>query len=244
MVGCSMTSNFDVEMAIADLLADSSRASLELPPSLTAEQRRQAKKVVEKYANITCESFGLGKDRQMHVFKAKSGGQLTDASPQGVSVKNTFIDDWVDLDRKDGSERQVQTLPRNMFGRCSLAEESPVVASTLTNIEISTTPCSNEGCDSAAPAQILRRTSVAEEQVFALGTEVVIEGLIKAPGFNGARGTVQSWDAESGRYNVLLSSATESGQCWAKIKSENLRQQFRQHMDASMRVVFSPASML
>lgn len=239
MVGSTMTCNFDVETAIADLLADPSRVSLELPSSLNGEQRKQAKKVVEKYANIKCESFGLGKERQMHVFKSKSGSQFTDASPQGVSVKNTFIDDWVDVEREDGSQRQVQTLPRNMFGRCLFAEEPALVEATPTHNDVSTTSCSNAEGDSVATAEILRRTSVAEEQVFALGAEVVIEGLIKAPGFNGASGTVQSWDAESGRYNVLL-----SGPRWAKIKSENLRQELRQHMDASMRVVTPQTSML
>merc|ERR1711879_933565 len=65
--------------------------------------------------------------------------------------------------------------------------------------------------------------TLEEEQSIKLGTEVIIEGLVKAPSFNGALGVVQSFDVESGRYNVLLDGGSP-GQRWAKIKGENLRQ--------------------
>merc|ERR1712190_92946 len=61
-----------------------------------------------------------------------------------------------------------------------------------------------------------------ELQKFAPGTEVVIEGLTKAPSFNGVSGVVQCWGADSGRYSVLLESANAKA-CWAKVKQENLQ---------------------
>jgi len=64
---------------------------------------------------------------------------------------------------------------------------------------------------------------VVEEQLFDVGTQVVIYGLVKAPSFNGAVGVVQSWDAGTGRYNLLLAQATSTGYRWAKLKAENLQ---------------------
>jgi len=219
--------SFDVEMAIAELLADPSRTSLELPCLLSAEQRKHAKKVVEQYPDLKCESFGLGKDRQMHLFKCQlgensaKGDQIVDCSPQRVSVKNTFINDWIENSPAD--ERVVQSMPHNMFGQCLSLERS---GCALPSVEgrVRPVPCQLFAEEAGSPMP-QRVNGVSEEnQLFALGTRVVIDGLVKAPTFNGAIGVVQSWDADSGRYNILLASATTTGQQWAKVKGENLRQ--------------------
>lgn len=55
-----------------------------------------------------------------------------------------------------------------------------------------------------------------------LGAEVLVEGLTKAPAFNGLVGVVQSFDSDAGRYNVLLRKK-DGGQQLAKIRDENLR---------------------
>jgi len=223
------TSSFDVEMAIATLLADPDRVSLELTCCLNVEQRRHAKKVAEKHPDIYCESFGLGKDRKVHLFKHKS------AMSSGVSIKNTFIDDWINADRAGADERLVQSLPHNMFAQCLSAEQSAHAAQTVEDhdaaptVEDDDVPASSSLSKDVAVINALMALShlhggtLMEEQVFALGTEVMIDGLIKAPSFNGSCGIVQSWDAATGRYNVLLASATASGQRWAKVKSENLQ---------------------
>jgi len=57
---------------------------------------------------------------------------------------------------------------------------------------------------------------------FAPGTEAVVEGLTKAPAFNGLSGVVQSFSTESGRYDILLALQDGSHQL-AKVKGENLR---------------------
>jgi len=61
---------------------------------------------------------------------------------------------------------------------------------------------------------------------FSIGAMVVIQGLVRAPAFNGRVGVVHSLDSETGRYDVLLacpSSAVESKPQWTKVKYENLR---------------------
>lgn len=57
------------------------------------------------------------------------------------------------------------------------------------------------------------------------GIEVIIEGLSKAPHFNGRHGFVQAFDEVTGRYDILLAGGPRSqgGQNWAKVKREHLR---------------------
>jgi len=219
--------SFDVEVAIAELLADPSRASIELPLALSTEQRKHAKKTIQQHPDLKCESFGLGEDRQMHVFKRSLGrGQaissgMSDASPS-VSVKNTFIDDWVNPETTTTDDRVVQSMPHNMFAeRLSMEMSGRVasVASPQNSSDASRFPVANEDI---APAAFYTAPGSSPME-YALGTEVVIDGLIKAPAFNGAVGSVQSWDAGTERYDILLTYATASGHRWAKVKAENLR---------------------
>lgn len=64
----------------------------------------------------------------------------------------------------------------------------------------------------------------ATGQLIALGTEVIIEGLVKLPDFNGLPGVVQSLDADSGRYDILLNDpAGARGWRKVKVKADNLR---------------------
>merc|ERR1719420_1316301 len=86
---------FNVEAAISNFLADPVRASLELPAALSVEERKYAKKIAEKHPHIKCESYGLGNERRLHLFK--QGG--TD-----VTVKNTFINDWAPKESGEAGE--------------------------------------------------------------------------------------------------------------------------------------------
>merc|ERR1719321_2622077 len=52
-------------------------------------------------------------------------------------------------------------------------------------------------------------------------TSVVVVGLTNQPGFNGLRGIISSFDAETGRYNVQLDMGPGK-QRMAKLKCENL----------------------
>lgn len=230
--------SFDVEEVIAGFQADPNCASLELPRLLSADQRKQVKKVAEGYPGVKCESFGMGNDRQLHLFKSINEEAALECSPHRVSVKNTFIDDWVNAEGAPANARNVQSMPHNMFGQCLYAELSEQAefptddkeeAADTTSTHSSETGSRRgrwadqeveDGSADSTKATLSLSTGVpaAPYQLFPLGAEVVIDGLVKAPMFNGAAGVVQSWDAETGRYNVLL-----AGQRWAKIKGENLR---------------------
>lgn len=53
------------------------------------------------------------------------------------------------------------------------------------------------------------------------GMEVVIQGLVKMTAFNGQRGHIQSFDVQTGRYDICLAKPA-AGHCLAKVKCDNL----------------------
>jgi hypothetical protein len=212
---------FDVDKVITELLSNPNCASVQLPCLLSSAQRKQAKQIAEQYPQIKCESFGLGHDRQIHLFKrneceGSAKKMLSEAKPlaeistQHVSVKNTFIDDWIEIGESAPADtRIVQSMPHNMFTQCLSLEMSGDSFSS---------PMPINDKDSAAPLDTL-----PENTMFAVGTEVIIAGLVKAANFNGATAIVQSWDAATWRYNVLVASSGHNGEQWAKVKGDNLR---------------------
>lgn len=301
----------DIEAVIAEFLRDE-RPSLELPRSLTAEQRKQAKRLAEQHPELKCESYGYGEDRCLHLFKKNN----PEGSPGcAVRVKNTFIDDFEDgegrdavvfrsmppsfpenllertlqrcqqgaggealcqppaadspapnsVDRRSNSpssagpelppmpegfqirntfihiesvpevERIVQSMPDGMFHRC-LAEElsaqnpaassRPPAAAPTAEASAAPVPAAPATAAPAAAAYAAPPTAPAPdvEHFLTPGTEVIIQGLLKLPDFNGLTGVVQSMDAESGRYDVLLENpAGNCGWRWVKVKGENCR---------------------
>lgn len=58
----------DVAAAVREFLADPHRSSLELP-YLSIGQRHDAKMLAEQHLDLKCETFGLGKDQRLHLFK-------------------------------------------------------------------------------------------------------------------------------------------------------------------------------
>lgn len=122
--------------AIVAFLSDTTRSSLELP-HMTTGQRKETKKLVEQYVELTCESYGFGQDRQLHLFKRRGDaassaivfGEVSckvvpeaaaersckSEGPAGfaVSVKNTFVDDFVENSFADATHesRAVTTMP-------------------------------------------------------------------------------------------------------------------------------------
>jgi len=65
-------SELNIDELIAEFLADEVRSSLELP-HMTTGQRKQTKKVLDRHPEITCESYGFGPERQLHLFKNGCG---------------------------------------------------------------------------------------------------------------------------------------------------------------------------
>mmetsp|Transcript_134067 Transcript_134067/g.286650 ORF Transcript_134067/g.286650 Transcript_134067/m.286650 type:complete len:377 (-) Transcript_134067:100-1230(-) len=303
--GAAEDGSVDLEALINAFVQDESSESLELPRSLTAEQRKQAKRLADQRPELKCESYGFGEERRLHLFKKKDQDR--------VRVKNTFIDDWegaggerepavfrsmpahapIDLlertlqrcmedggldaqgmARKEDSsvagsgsprsstaggtdvgqlgnspspnapelpplpegfkvrntfihiesvpvvERIVQSMPHGMFRQCLEAElsaQNPDMAEEPAGLAPPRV--------AAAPApEAEAPTQFPADQPIMPGTEVIIQNLIKLPDFNGLTGVVQSLDAESGRYDVLLDGpAGTCGWRWVKVKGENCR---------------------
>jgi len=240
---------FDVSAALTAFLADTTATKLELP-ALDNDERKKAKKLAEEYPEIKCESYGFGPERRLHLFKVAGKGtkvkeSLTQflsegstvvpgASPEdkqdppteevatvtlatpGYQVRNTFIH-FEGAGTEVVDQRAVQSMPHGMFSQCVKDET-----------EKENAPSPIIGSDSGSGRELITEPTPtlpadAPKETFAPGTEVVIEGLTKFPGFNGLHGTVVSLDADTGRYNVQLSSADGSTGQSAKIKGENLR---------------------
>jgi hypothetical protein len=261
-------SAFDVATAIAAFVADPARSCLELPHMTTGE-RKSTKKMLEQYAELSCESYGFGPDRQLHVFKkghasnaqqetekdessgvpsivdmaskkkseAASPDRSTAASSDGsakgspaasdreilvpdLQVRNTFIH----YEAAPSNERAVQSMPHGMFRQCILAESSqPADMPQAYDMGYET---ASEPEDDAMHGFLLEPYGVpsgglVEPHGLPTGTLVVIEGLQRAPAFNGRSGVVQDFDDETQRYSILLASADACQ--LAKVKEDNLR---------------------
>lgn len=343
---------FDLEAAIAEFQKDESRTSMELPTTLTADQRKQAKRLCDAIPGVKCESYGFGAERKLHLFKqsGRSPGAVPSAGVigqgrdggGGITVKNTFIDGWAEDgggdseeqlicrsmpagqpqnllertlqrclqegpmagidERSERSERAspgsprgsasagashrehspnpssaggssapelpalpeglkvrntfihietmptveriVQSMPDGMFRQCLQAELSAQQTIDEAPSEPPTPGLPYSGAAGAgqpwgatpvppvspgvplspAPASPPRGVPPsASSEPLACGTEVQIHDLVKLPDFNGLSGVVQNYDADTGRYDVLLDSP--AGACawrWVKVKINNL----------------------
>lgn len=232
-----------VASTIFEFLADPARASLQLP-HMTAGQRKSVKKLLEQYPELRCESYGFGEERQMHLFKAESsltlaslaehstappseeseGSRKGSSSPasshrelpfQGMQgamqVRNTFIH----FEEAHDDGRTVQSMPRNMFRRCILAESLQRSCVNEPPVESTTKGMEQSCCFLQGDSETMRLKP---------GALVVLEGLVKLPAFNGQSAVVQGYDEATGRYDILIVSPTAAGGCQqAKIKDENLR---------------------
>lgn len=344
---------YDAEVAIAEFLADAKQTTLELP-HMTTGQRKHTKKVIEGYTELTCESYGFGQERKLHLFKKSSDVDKPDGFQvpvtSAVKVKNTFIDDWLSNQNDAGAkesflfrsmppmlsesvmfrsmppmlsenvltaciaeaendglspvqetpasveqrwdavngeistaasssgsavgspsgsarppmfakppglptptgndirntfihfqipsafadERAVQSMPHGMFSQYLLAEAIKEKAADKVHSSPALPPAPPPPAPPVEPAPALMPFSpsgapstcpsfagTVEDLPLSTGADVVISGLQKCPAFNGFSGTVQSFDAETGRYDVLLSIPAGAHK-WAKIKRDNL----------------------
>lgn len=129
-----------------------------------------------------------------------SSPELKSRDVHAWQVRNTFL--HIEDPSVCQNARAVQSMPHGMFGQC-LREESERVAA------------------SPVSSRVVGQNTPASAQVYYAGMLVKIEGLTKFPAFNGLMGVVQSFDATSGRYDLLLASCEFHK---AKVKAENLRQ--------------------
>jgi len=135
---------------------------------------------------------------------------------QAVQVRNTFIhiDDATPMEK-----RVIQSMPHSMFRQCILAEIAHKAAESASEEppEFPTTPSSVHSDDEAEPIF----SPSGRLLPFSAGTLVIVEKLVKSPAFNGCSAVVQGYDQATGRYDIVIASA--SGAIQAKIKEDNLR---------------------
>lgn len=214
---------FDVSSAIAEFAADPLRTSLELL-HMTPAQRKSTKKLLEQYPELKCDSYGFGVERQLHLFKDCTAetkqDDLTDFATLAVNIKNTFIDDWA-AETTPNDDRAVKSMPHGMFKQCLLGEACPFEAGYDTPSTGCVTPATVSEPDLDLITGCTDGPQALQSLSLSVGALVVVEGLVKAPSFNGRSGIVQGWDEATGRYSILL--ATSSGCQQAKVKGENLR---------------------
>jgi hypothetical protein len=309
---------FNVEIAVEEFLADEKKVSLELPSTLTSEQRKLAKRIAEKHPVLNSESYGFGAERRLYLFKTSEGKQV-DPQKAGaagcVSIKNTFIDTWIEEDQSDEpivfrsmpavklpvqavlsipskdtkvdlspvpespclagaispsnafgisvdgaspqkqaaatptaahkqevqvrntfvhydetreEERVVQSMPDEGRFRQRILEEAAArgqappswVASPGAEVEV--TNAGHAADRTPVSSEQVAATSPEDSSPLPPGTDIMVQGLVRAPAFNGLVGKVQSFDQDTGRYSLLL-QMREGGQQWAKVKRDNLR---------------------
>lgn len=109
-------SAFDVAAAMEEFRGDSERTSMELP-HMTTGQRKSTKKLLEKYPELQCESYGFGAERKLVLFKRSSPKtpqdpkklyQTNALAEVEVNIKNTFVDDWVAPESEPAMFRSLQ----------------------------------------------------------------------------------------------------------------------------------------
>jgi len=69
----------DFEVQIAAFAKDPSRASLELPAGMSPAERKKAKDLASQHEGLSCEAFGFGAERRLHLFRESPTNANCDA---------------------------------------------------------------------------------------------------------------------------------------------------------------------
>lgn len=134
----AVAEELDVKAAIERFLADEARASLELPP-MSAAQRKQVKAIADAFPSLVSESFGMGADRCIHLFKREASKEGTAAVAGGFwTLKNGFIDDWVAP--AAGEDAVEPVVFRSMPTQLSEASRLPLLAGRLPTSKLDLSP--------------------------------------------------------------------------------------------------------
>eukprot|EP00928_Gymnodinium_smaydae_P029068 TRINITY_DN21997_c0_g1_i1.p1 TRINITY_DN21997_c0_g1~~TRINITY_DN21997_c0_g1_i1.p1 ORF type:complete len:388 (+),score=57.86 TRINITY_DN21997_c0_g1_i1:140-1165(+) len=121
-----MGGGYDVETSIAEFIADFERTSIELP-HMTTGQRKHVKKVLADFPELTCESFGFGQDRRLHLFKAAQ-------KPSTKSEKRESLgNDDLKAETKVGSPTQSTVASAR-------STDSPTLAQLLRTLDLPVAP--------------------------------------------------------------------------------------------------------
>jgi len=154
-------------------------------------------------ASSDCSTSASGRASDSEGTPMQSGREYQTLS-QGLPVVNTFIH----ITEAPRDDRIVQSMPHGMFSQCLRSEQA----------------AQNAKCSSKEQVEYALTSEATQQAVLSDGSHAIVQGLQKLPVFNGQVALVQGWDAEAGRYNILLASPNVPGSFQqAKVKPENLR---------------------
>jgi len=170
---------------------------------------------------LSGDAFRMGYGKQADADRSPPGGHAGNSrisgdgalptllgSFQAPQVRNTFIH----IDTASPDDRTVQSMPHDMFRQCLQEEMDQLAASGDRDVLASAVPEIGR----------LEEFIATPADVFAVGTQVIIQGLTKIPAFNGQSGIVERYDENTERYSVKLTTGGPGIPKYAKVKGANL----------------------
>eukprot|EP00930_Biecheleria_cincta_P037015 TRINITY_DN2537_c0_g2_i1.p1 TRINITY_DN2537_c0_g2~~TRINITY_DN2537_c0_g2_i1.p1 ORF type:complete len:362 (+),score=47.53 TRINITY_DN2537_c0_g2_i1:87-1172(+) len=216
----------DSRVFSVDLVRQSSR-SISRTPSTEAS-------LDDETTSVTSSSLAPQEGGEWSRKNSGSKCELEEISDPIFIVKNTFID--VAMPPIGNSRvRSSSAPPSPAHRRTEEADDacvlqvtgaSPARLAWADELDADTFPCRFAPAEKSIVPPTAAPTAAAPARLplILVGLEVVIEGLTRSPEFNGRAGRVQAWEAETGRYDVMLHGL--SGVCepfLVKVKAENIR---------------------
>jgi len=116
----------DVLAKQVQAFASGTMAEYAFPAELTAEERKVVKMTAEKLG-LSSQSFGMGTDRQIHIFKPTASLLMAKLEPMKYSVKNTFVDGHMESEQ-DVLGPDTKSMPAGTFQE-QLAKEDSLCSS-------------------------------------------------------------------------------------------------------------------
>lgn len=105
------------------------------PAGLTVEERKAVKSAAEKFG-LSSRSFGMGSERQIHIFKPASSMAAT-LEPVKYSVRNTFIDGPLDTAELEKAQLDPahQSMPAGSLREHIAAEDESFAVAAIAKVD-------------------------------------------------------------------------------------------------------------
>eukprot|EP00928_Gymnodinium_smaydae_P007111 TRINITY_DN12561_c0_g1_i1.p1 TRINITY_DN12561_c0_g1~~TRINITY_DN12561_c0_g1_i1.p1 ORF type:complete len:393 (+),score=61.29 TRINITY_DN12561_c0_g1_i1:88-1179(+) len=160
---------------IADFIADSNHASLELPP-MDIGQRKYVKNILAGHPDLTCESFGFGSERKLHIFKKTKKSDVSDGAKESALPTKR---------RSDSKPTSIREVIAARFSQvpCKEAQKIGEVQSprqsTATTADTTPSDKSSSPCDRSALSQVLQDSELQplEERIQVRNTFIEIKDM-------------------------------------------------------------------
>merc|ERR1719174_2093734 len=127
-------SHFSVEQQIEAFMSGTA-FEYAFPAGLTVEERKAVKSAAEKFG-LSSRSFGMGSERQIHIFKHASSMAAT-LEPVKYSVRNTFIDGPLDTAELEKAQLDPahQSMPAGSLREHIAAEDESFAVAAIAKVD-------------------------------------------------------------------------------------------------------------